>query len=355
MQLSWHWPWAGLAGAVIALAIIVLIMLVSGMRKRPTSSDAQSFSLDDDLNTESASRLFRQWRVLSRTAVAVLVIALTLAVALVARPGKVDEGEERASSRDIVLCLDVSGSTLPYDREVIDTYGKMLDNFKGERIGLSIFNSTSRTVFPLTDDYELVSKQLDKASGILKGVESQDDIDKMKESDYQALSDWLEGTQNRKESTSLIGDGVVSCAAMLPGFAYGNASATNADRQRAASIVLATDNVVSGKPTYTLSEALDLTQQARISVDGLFSGPKQSESDQTTKDFKSAIETRHGVFLTQSDGASVSSLVKEIESRRSHESQARNKAAITDAPGWWTFALAVVLMVWLALTWRLRR
>ena len=354
MQLTWQWPWAALAGIIVSIAIVA-VMVACSSRRKDDDDRARTFSLDDDLNTESASRLSRQWRVLSRLAAAMLAMALMLAIALTARPGTIDESEEKAASRDIVLCLDVSGSTLPYDREVIDTYRRLVDNFKGERIGLSIFNSTSRTVFPLTDDYELVSKQLDKASGILKGVESQDDIDKMKESDYQALSDWLEGTQNRKESTSLIGDGVVSCAAMLPGFAYGNASATNADRQRAASIVLATDNVVSGKPTYTLSEALDLTQQARISVDGLFSGPKQSESDQTTKDFKSAIETRHGVFLTQSDGASVSSLVKEIESRRNHESQARNKAAITDAPGWWTFALAVVLMVWLALTWRLRR
>ena len=354
MQLTWQWPWAALAGIIVSIAIVA-VMVACSSRRKDDDDRARTFSLDDDLNTESASRLFRQWRVLSRLAAAMLAMALMLAIALTARPGTIDESEEKAASRDIVLCLDVSGSTLPYDREVIDTYRRLVDNFKGERIGLSIFNSTSRTIFLLTDDYELVSKQLDEASGILKGVESQDDIDKMKESDYQALSDWLEGTQNRKESTSLIGDGVVSCAAMLPGFAYGTASDTNADRQRAASIVLATDNVVSGKPTYTLSEALDLTQQARISVDGLFSGPKQSESDQTTKDFKSAIETRHGVFLTQSDGASVSSLVKEIESRRSHESQARNKAAITDAPGWWTFALAVVLMVWLALTWRLRR
>lgn len=354
MQLTWQWPWAALA-TMIAAIIIVAIIVACASRRTDDDNHARTFSLDDDLNTESASRLFRQWRILSRLAAVMLAIALMLTIALTARPGTVDESEEKASSRDIVLCLDVSGSTLPYDREVIDTYRRLVDNFKGERIGLSIFNSTSRTVFPLTDDYDLVSKQLDKASDILKGVESQDDIDKMKESDYQALSDWLEGTQNRKESTSLIGDGVVSCAAMLPGFAYGNADTTNTDRQRAASIVLATDNVVSGKPTYTLTEALDLTSQAKISVDGLFSGPKQSESDQTTKDFKSAIETRHGVFLTQSDGASVSSLVKEIESRRNHESQARNKAAITDAPGWWTLALAIVLVVWLALTWRLRR
>ena len=46
-------------------------------------------------------------------------------------PAKVDAGDERASSRDIVLCLDVSGSTLPYDREVIDTYLELVKHFEG--------------------------------------------------------------------------------------------------------------------------------------------------------------------------------------------------------------------------------
>lgn len=93
---------------------------------------------------------------------------------------------------------------------------ELVKHFEGERIGLSIFNSTSRTVFPLTDDYELVTKQLTSASKALKGVESQDDIDKMSDAEYQDIANWLEGTQNRKDATSLIGDGVVSCAAMLP-------------------------------------------------------------------------------------------------------------------------------------------
>lgn len=355
MELSWHWPWAGFAGLIAALAVIAVMVLVDAKRKHADTGSARTFSLDDDLSTETASKLFRQWRTLSRMAAVLLVAALVLTIALMARPSTVDEGEERASSRDIVLCLDVSGSTLPYDREVIDTYRRLVDSFKGERIGLSIFNSTSRTVFPLTDDYELVSEQLDKASTILKGVESQDDIDKMKDSDYQAISDWLEGTQNRKDATSLIGDGVVSCAAMLPGFAYGSANADTSSRQRAASIVLATDNVVSGDPTYTLQEALDLTKQAKITVDGLFSGPQQSESEQTTSQFKSEIESHDGVFLTQSNGASVSELVKQIESRRSQESASSSKAAMSDAPGWWTLALAVVMVFWLILAWRLKR
>ena len=284
-----------------------------------------------------------------------LAAAVALALVLVARPSLVDQGEERSSNRDIVLCLDVSGSALPYDREVLDTYLSLVSNFQGERIGLSIFNSTSRTVFPLTDDYALVTDQLTAAAKTLKGVETQDDIDKMSDAQYQRISTWLEGTQNRTNATSLIGDGVVSCAAMLPGFAYGSANQENATRQRAASIVLATDNVVSGDPTYTLSEALALTEQAGITVDGLFSGPKSSEGEATTTDMKDQIESHGGVFLTQSNGASVNELVREINTRRNAVSQQDSHAAVIDAPGWWALALALIVAAWLIGAWRLRR
>ncbi|MBW3080628.1 vWA domain-containing protein [Bifidobacterium saguinibicoloris] len=354
MSLSWQWPWAAAAGALAAAGVILLVVALS--RRRHGGDDAlRAFHLDDDLNTERASRLFRTWRALNRLAVLLLACALALACALVARPSSVDAGEEHSATRDIVLCLDVSGSTLPYDRQVIETYRDIVGNFQGERIGMSIFNSTSRTVFPLTDDYSLVTRQLDAAAKALKGVESQDDIDKMSDADYQRLSDWLEGTQNRKDTTSLIGDGLVSCAAMLPGFAYGTAGGDGSTRSRAASIVLATDNVVSGTPTYTLEQALELTSKARITVDGLFSGPRQSEGDATTTRMKELVESHDGVFLTQSDGTSVEALVRDIESRRRAQSETASKAAVTDDPAWWTATLLAVVLVWLALAWRLRR
>ena len=350
MMLAWHWPWAALAGVLATLAIIVLIVVFA---RRNAADDTPVFSMDDDLNTEHASRLFRQWRALGRLAISVLVLALALAIVLVARPSQVDAGDERASSRDIVLCLDVSGSTLPYDREVIDTYLELVKHFEGERIGLSIFNSTSRTVFPLTDDYELVTKQLTSASKALKGVESQDDIDKMSDAEYQDIANWLEGTQNRKNSTSLIGDGLVSCAAMIPGFAYGDTS--GATRQRPASIVLATDNVASGTPTYSLAQALDMAEASHISVDGLFSGPRQSEGDATTTEMKQQIESRGGTFLTQSGSSDINELVRQIDSRRTSESRRSRQAALIDAPGWWTLMLVVLLAIWMMLAWRLRR
>ncbi|MBM6698854.1 VWA domain-containing protein [Bifidobacterium pullorum subsp. saeculare] len=362
MILSWHWPWAALAAALAALAAIALVAGPS-LRRRAKGEAARAFSLDDDLNTPEASRLFRQWRWLGRLAAVALALALALAVALVARPSTVDRGQERSASRDIVLCLDVSGSTLPYDREVIDTYLDLVKRFEGERIGMSIFNSTSRTVFPLTDDYDLVTRQLEEASRVLKGVTSQDSIDRMSERDYQRISDWLDGTQNRKDETSLIGDGVVSCAAMLPGFAYGTAQAgsdgqdgqKDSARHRAASIVLATDNVVSGNPTYTLDAALDLTRQAGITVDGLYSGPASAESDARTKAMRTGIESHGGVFLPRSGGEDVESLVRRIDTRRQAEERRDDQAALVDAPGWWTLALVAMVAVWLTAVWRLRR
>lgn len=354
MQLSWQSPWAALVGVMVALAIIVLSIAFA--RKHSAENIVRVFSMDDDLATERASQLLHQWRLLNRAAAALMAAALLLTFALIARPATVDQGEERASSRDVVLCLDVSGSTLPYDREVIDTYRDLVSHFQGERIGMSIFNSTSRTVFPLTDDYELVSHQLELASKALSGVQSQNDIDKMSDEDYQRISEWLEGTQNRKDATSLIGDGVVSCAAMLPGFTYGSAStAGSAERSRAASIVLATDNVVSGTPVYTLNQALNLTSKANITVDGLFSGPEASEQESTTTDMRKLIEAHHGTFLTQSNGTSVNELVRDINTRRNKESQASSKASMVDDPAWWVLALAVIVTIWLLLVWRLKR
>ena len=371
--LTWQWPWAALAGLLAIAAIVLSIVVLSSRRNTHASgethaTEAPIFSLTDDLATEEAAQQLKSWRRLNRLALALLIAAALIALTLLARPSTVDIGEERASRRDIVLCLDVSGSTLPYDREVIETYLNLVSHFQGERIGLSIFNSTSRTVFPLTDDYDLVTDQLTQAATILKGVETQDDIDKMSDEQYQRIANWLEGTQNRANATSLIGDGVVSCAAMLPGFAYGStttgtsndssdnsADRHNATRQRAASIVLATDNVVSGEPTYTLSAALDLVSSAGITVDGLFSGPKSSESEATTTDMRNLIESHGGFFLTQSNGADISQLVREIDRRREAVSQRDTKAAISDAPGWLTLALAICMAGWMITAWRLRR
>ena len=169
MSIHWLWPYAAVAAVLVAAVLVAVIAIFRG-RRRPPRDGMPVYSLDDDLNTEHASHLFHLWRLLGRIAVAALVAALAICTVLIARPAHVDRDAERSSSRDIVLCLDVSGSALPYDRAVIETYLELVSHFQGERIALSIFNSTSRTVFPLTDDYDLFSSQLTKAAGAHRGV-----------------------------------------------------------------------------------------------------------------------------------------------------------------------------------------
>ena len=80
MELSWHWPWAGFAGLIAALAVIAVMVLVDAKRKHVDTGSARTFSLDDDLSTETASKLFRQWRTLSRMAAVLLVAAQAAAI-----------------------------------------------------------------------------------------------------------------------------------------------------------------------------------------------------------------------------------------------------------------------------------
>lgn len=317
---------------------------------------------------EEAGRLWRAYRALCRAAVGLVVALAALAALLAARPSTVDRAEAASSSRDIVLCLDVSGSTLPYDREVISAYLDLVGRFQGERIALSIFNSTSRTVFPLTDDYDLVTAQLSAALDVLKGVQTQDDIDHMTDKEYQSVSDWLEGTQNRKDATSLIGDGLVSCASLLPSFTAsgksgsdGTASGSGAldpaatGTSRPASIVLATDNVLSGTPLYTLDEALSLAQASGIAVDGLYSGDASQSKGAEAEAMRTSIEAHGGQCLKLSSGDSIAALVRSIESRKAGERERSGHSDRVDAPQWLLLAFAVVFAAYLAVAGRLGR
>ncbi|RBP99943.1 vWA domain-containing protein [Bifidobacterium xylocopae] len=354
-NLTWRWPWVTVGAAALILVILCLCLLLARRGGRRNAAGPKVWSLEDDLATESASQALRNWRTLSRLSVFLLALALVLTTLLSGRPSNVDRDRETGRSRDIVLCLDVSGSTLPYDRQVLAAYQHLVSGFDGERIALSIFNSTSRTVFPLTDDYELVTRELKRASTILMGVQSQTDIDKMSDKQYQAVSDWLEGTQDRKDTTSLIGDGLVSCAAMLPGFTTRPSANRSAAPSRNSSIVLATDNVASGKPTYSLQDALELTRSAGIGVDGLYSGPKQSADDPATRQMRSLIEAQGGAFLLQGSADSIASLVDRIERRHGGDQQAVKRSSLVDAPRWWTLALSLTLGAYLLLVWRLKR
>src|SRR5690606_2953411 len=216
------------------------------------------------------------------------IVAALGSALLLARPAERDVRAEVLATRDIVLCLDVSGSMIEFDTEIVQTFSEMVESFDGERIALSVWNSTSRTVFPLTDDYALVTDELDAAATALDF-----DLDALVHAPeaLDRLEEFVAGTMSLDpNSSSLVGDGLATCA-----YAF-----DETDTERSRSIIIATDNQVLGEPIYGLQEAADLAAERDIRLYGLFASSDESYSPENEEAYRQAI-TGHGGLVYNAD------------------------------------------------------
>lgn len=355
-----RWPVAGVA-VLIVLFVAWAVCRRRSARKtlQPGADVPPAWTLDDDMSGSLVDKRYRRWLRWNKAAVALLAAAGIAAAGLCARPSTIDRDTTDAARRDIVLCLDVSASTLPYDAQILSTYQSLVDHFSGERIGLSIFNSTSRTVFPLTDDYSLVKDQLEYASGLLQHVTSQESLNSMSDTDFNNLLAWLDGTENVTDASSLIGDGLVSCATMLPEFVLNadrkaaNSATSTADRT--GMILLATDNMTAGTELYTLQQGMDLAHQSGIAVDALYAGDPSLVYSSEAQEMQNLIQTNGGVYEAATSDDAVDNLVRDIDSRSKASDETSQRADLRDSPALLLAALALLWMLYLAIEGALKR
>ena len=71
--------------------------------------------------------------------------------------------ERETLNRDVMLCLDVSGSMKELDESILAPFIDIAAGLPGDRIGLTIWNGAAITVFPLTDDTDYVAATLEFA------------------------------------------------------------------------------------------------------------------------------------------------------------------------------------------------
>ncbi len=369
LSITWRWPWAILLAVLVLLAVLIAVNIWA-RRKYPNKplvhpvqkeSQAYSWTVSDDLKSPKTASRYLLYRRLSRFAAIILAVIGLITALLMGRPSQVDRENTSSGSRDIVLCLDVSGSALAYDRQIIAAYLEIIDQLQGERIGLSIFDSTSRTVFPLTDDYDVIQSQLKYGFTILQKVSS-GAYNKISKKEYAQIQNWLEGTRNITNSSSLIGDGLVSCALQLPQFSINandssdkKGSAARARNARSASIIFATDNVQSGKGTYSLTEAMSVVTKSGISVDGLYIGPQSRSSSTSAIQMKNLITHSGGVFVDMNNTADLNSLVQAIEKTSSGLKKPSQQANMIDRPQVLVLLLILALAAYLLTARRLRR
>ena len=245
---------------------------------------------------------------------------------------------DKSASRDIVLCLDSSGSMLPYDSKIGGAFRQIISHFEGERISLQLWDAYSMTMFPLTDDYDMATDVLqDMSDTIDTGLIQVGG----KISGTRELFEYLEPVLDEKqEVSSLVGDGLASC---IMGFDHN-------DKQRSRTILLATDNEVYGSGVYDLSEAIEFAKSQGVTVTALYPGSDISLSSEALQ-LRDEVRKTGGDFYDASSPSAVDSVVKQIEAEQKEELDSAGKMIETDRPGaalGWTLVGVVSLLGLLA-------
>ncbi len=288
--------------AIVIIGALVVYRLVAARSR--TSAEPVA-------NTSLLTGLPEYRRALRRHRIRMLVLATSATLlggaALIGAARPVDVAVERPETRnrDVVLCLDISGSMAAYDAELVRTFMTLATQFEGERIGLVIFNSSAATVFPLTDDYEFIRDELDIALRALAGDP---------EVDY-----FFAGTFNGL-GTSLIGDGLTSCVS----------SFDRVDTRRARSVVFATDNELAGRPIIDLDEAIELAKLRSVRVYGL--NPEESGHDEQAVEMRALVKSTAGEYYAMRDRTAVERIVRAVEAQEATVIDAAARRILTDSP-----------------------
>ncbi len=283
-------------------------------------------------------RALKHYRWLVRGALALLILALLSSMLLTSRPATMSVVTPAQRNRDIMLCLDVSGSVIETDIAVVEQFEQLVKNFSGQRFGLTIFNSSAISKIPLTDDYQLIQEELKNAKNGIKDV--RDNI----KYDYTAGT-----TAGYSRGSSLVGDGLASCVIHLG----------ENDTHRSQSVILATDNEVSGKPIATTAQAATLAKQKNIRVyaidpgsssDSAFSG---GSGDDHAK-LKSYAEQTGGKYFNAQDAGLVNNIIGEISKQEATYFAGKSELSSTDAPMIPVIVMTITTLGALAILWRLR-
>ncbi|MEV4950744.1 vWA domain-containing protein [Paenarthrobacter nitroguajacolicus] len=321
MELSYWWilPMA-------AAAVTVTAWLYRRRRPQKTKPIAHGGRLTELPEYQRALRRHR-----TRLALAVVLGAVFLAATATAAARPIQRATEQPEvrNRDIVLCLDVSGSMTSTDAAIAAVFEDLAKEFDGERIGMVIFDSSSVQLFPLTDDYQFAAEQLTQA----------------KEALDSGTGSFFDGTWNG-EGSSLIGDGLASCIQSFPDTAAG---------ERSRSVVLATDNFLSGEPIFTLDEAAALAAGKNVKVYALNPGDMDygEQLEQPGAQLRAAAERTGGSYFTLDSPTAVPGIVQKVQETEATSYLAAPQAVVADTPAW---PLGIALLAgsgMLLLGWRL--
>ena len=365
MEISLRNPssaWA-MAAVVLLAAVCILVIRIIRSRKSLKDKEKKSFRgysamwIASDL--PSYKRRLVLYILLKILGIAGLVTSLLSAAYLMGRPSynkKIDAGVKR---RDIYLCLDVSYSLYDLNADFVENLEDVVRGLEGDRVGISIFNTSTVEYMPLTTDMDFtidklkelkeyfvlqreymhfhdkynIEEMTDEEFLDFLGSLPKDEYDNFANTVYTLdLIDNPVTLDSEVRGSSLIGEGLASC---LFNFPY----LEDSDRTRV--IIMVTDNAQAEKaaPAIELAEAANMCKNNDVAVFGIFP-PEEAlrdlqpgqNFDNLSSDMRQNIRKTGGEFYVIGSDFDTEDVISQI---RSHEAMQVDEVSVnrlTDKP-----------------------
>jgi hypothetical protein len=315
---------------VVAVAAVVAGVVLLRRRRRSDERGIPIAHRERLTELPAYRRVLLRIRLLVGAMVVMIALLIGSSAALTARPATVELINPELHNRDIVLCLDVSGSMITYDAAVLEVFRQLTKEFTGERISMVVFNASAVTYFPLTNDYDYIVTQLDRLAGEFENDEAS----------------YYSGTLFGNGS-SLVGDGLASCVTRFD----------QVESERSRSIIFVTDNFVSGEEIFTLPEAAALAADRGVRVYGINPGDASQKDylEEFAVEFEQSMVSSGGAYYALEDPAVVPAVVDSITAEQAAVIPGAAEIVRTEHPALPIFVGFAALALLMLLAWRLKR
>ena len=356
MGVSYHNPGALIIGGILAAAVCLIAFI---MRKKPDVSKSLRVANTRRLKEHPLyKRKMLEARIFRILTVAGMIIALVAAVFLTSRPYRSERVQDTVSRRDIFLCVDSSSSNYSGVKELVQEFREIAAGLDGDRIGISLFNTSSIQYVPMTDDYEFALRRLDALEDYLAAQEEfmtdyaqkYDSVYEIPDSErgrYEELNRIMASFDSgvtagyELKGTSAIGEGLASCLFSFPELA---------DEERTRIIIFVTDNrpELLDAPLVTLMDAAEMCAFDKVKVLGIC--PVSDAGGGNVSEMREAAELTDGKFYEPGTALTAQMILDDIKAIENRETRTTTATVESDAPQFWFIILAAGFAVIAATT-----
>ena len=386
MGVSYHNPGALMIGGILAAAVCLIAFL---LRRKPDISKSLRAANTRRLKEHPLyKRKMLEAKILRILAMAGIILSLVAAAFLTSRPFKSERVKDTVSRRDIFLCIDTSSSNYSGVGELVQSFREIVDGLDGDRIGISLFNTSSIQYVPMTDDYEFALRRIDALEGYLAAQEEfmtnyaqkYDSVYEIPDSErarYEELNRIMASFDSgvtagyELKGTSAIGEGLASCLFSFP-------ELTEEERTRV--IIFVTDNrpELLDAPLVTLMDAAKMCEFDKVRVLGICpvsgtdagaaaqsgggngadgdssgsgaSGDGSSADGANVSEMREASELTGGKFYGPGTALTAQMILDDIKAIENQSTKTTTATVETDTPQFWFIVLVTGFVVIAATT-----